>query len=236
MKRLLQIFTLTFLLASCTPQELQSVLGSITSSGALTNQEIGLGLKEALSIGIGEGSDKLSQLNGYLESPYKILLPEEAQKVVDKLKIIPGFTDVEQKLVTRLNRAAEEAAVGAKDIFVGSIKQMSFQDALGILQGEKNAATSFLERTTYTELSNKFNPIIRTALEEVQAQQLWGEIVTKYNTLPFVNKVNPDLGDHVTTKALIGLFDMVEQKELKIRTDISSRTSDLLRKVFAKQD
>lgn len=236
MKRLLQVFTLTFLLASCTPQELESVLGSITGSGALTNQEIGLGLKEALSIGIGEGSDKLSQVNGYFESPYKILLPMEAQKVVDKLKVIPGFSDVEQRLVTRLNRAAEEAAKGAKDVFVGSIKQMTFQDALGILTGDKNAATNYLERTTYTELSNKFNPVIRKALEDVQAQQLWGEIVTKYNTLPFVQKVNPDLGDHVTTKALIGLFDMVEMKELKIRTDISQRTTPLLRKVFAKQD
>lgn len=236
MKRFLQIFTLTFLLASCTPQELESALGSIAGSGALTNQEIGLGLKEALSIGIGEGSDKLSQVNGYFESPYKILLPEEAQKVVDKLKVIPGFKDVEERLVTRLNRAAEEAAKGAKDVFIGSIKQMTFQDALGILTGEKNAATSYLERTTYTQLSNKFNPIIRKALEDVQAQQLWGEIVTKYNTLPFVQKVNPDLGDHVTTKALIGLFDMVEMKELKIRTDINQRTTPLLRKVFAKQD
>jgi len=236
MKRILQILSLTILMSSCTPQELESVLGSITNSGALTNQEIGLGLKEALSIGIGDGSDKLSQLNGYLESPYKILLPVEAQKVIDKLKVIPGFTDVEQRLVTRLNRAAEEAATGAKDIFVGSIKQMTFQDALSILTGEKNAATSFLHRTTYNQLEAKFQPVILKALEDVQAQQLWGEIVTKYNTLPFVNKVNPKLDQHVTTKALIGLFDMVEMKELKIRTDIGERTTPLLRKVFAKQD
>ena len=236
MKRFIQIISLTILMTSCTPQELESVLGSISNSGALTNQEIGLGLKEALSIGIGDGSDKLSQLNGYLESPYKILLPEEAQKVIDKLKIIPGFADVEQRLVTRLNRAAEEAAKGAKEVFIGSIKQMTFQDALSILTGEKNAATSYLERTTYDQLFGRFQPVILKALEDVQAQQLWGEIVTKYNTLPFVKPVNPKLDQHVTNKAMIGLFDMVEKKELKIRSDISERTSPLLRKVFAKQD
>jgi len=223
-------------MTSCSPQELENVLGSISSSGALTNHEIGLGLKEALTIGIGQGSDKLSQVNGYLESPYKILLPMEAQKVVDKLKVIPGFSDVEQRLVTRLNRAAEEAAKGAKNIFIGSIKQMTFQDALSILTGEKNAATTYLQRTTYNQLSAKFQPVILKALEDVQAQQLWREIVTKYNTLPFVNKVNPALDEHVTDKALIGLFDMVTKKELQIRTDISERTTPLLKKVFAKQD
>ena len=189
-----------------------------------------------MSIGIGNGSDELSKLDGYLQSPYKIFLPDEAQKVVDKLKFIPGFADVEQRLVTRLNRAAEEAAKGAKDVFIGSIKQMTFQDALGILMGEKNAATSYLHRTTYNELYGKFQPVILKALEDVQAQQLWKEIVTKYNSLPLVNKVNPDLDRHVTDKALIGLFDMVEKKELNIRSNISERTTPLLQKVFAKQD
>lgn len=235
MKKLIAILGVSLVLTSCDPAQIQEVLGTLTQT-PLTNQEIGLGLKEALSIGIGNGSDELSRLDGYLQSPYKIFLPEEAQKVVDKLKIIPGFADVEQRLVTRLNRAAEEAAIGAKDIFIGSIKQMSFQDALGILMGEKNAATSFLHRTTYNELYAKFQPVILKALEDVQAQQLWKEIVTKYNTLPFVNQVNPNLDRHVTDKALIGLFDMVEKKELKIRSDISERTTPLLQKVFAKQD
>jgi len=235
MKKLIAIFGISLVLTSCDPAQLQQVLGSLTET-PLTNQEIGLGLKEALSIGIGNGSDELSKLDGYLQSPYKIFLPDEAQKVVDKLKFIPGFADVEQRLVTRLNRAAEEAAKGAKDVFIGSIKQMTFQDALGILMGEKNAATSYLHRTTYNELYGKFQPVILKALEDVQAQQLWKEIVTKYNSLPLVNKVNPDLDRHVTDKALIGLFDMVEKKELNIRSNISERTTPLLQKVFAKQD
>lgn len=236
MKRIAQILSLTIIMSACTPQEIQDALGALTGSGVLTDQEVGLGLKEALTIGISKGSDQLSQINGYLESPYKILLPEEARKVTDKLKVIPGFSDVEQKLVMRLNRAAEEAAKEAKNVFVGSIKQMTFQDAMSILMGEKNAATTYLERTTYQELYSKFQPVILSALEEVQAAQLWSELVTKYNTLPFVQKVNPSLDDHVTTKALIGLFDMVEKKELKIRSDISERTTPLLKKVFAKQD
>lgn len=236
MKKFLQIVCLAVVITACTPQELQNVLGSITGNGPLSEQEIGLGLKEALTIGISKGSDQLSMLNGYFESPYKILLPEEARKVTDKLKVIPGFSDIENRLVERLNRAAEEAAKEAKDIFVGAIKQMTFQDALSILMGEKDAATTYLERTTNQALYDKFQPVILDALEKVQAAQLWSEVVTQYNTLPFVQKVNPSLDDHVTTKALVGLFDMVEKKELQIRTDIQERTTPLLRKVFAKQD
>ncbi|MBT8219627.1 MAG: DUF4197 domain-containing protein [Bacteroidia bacterium] len=236
MKKFIQILSLSLIITACTPQELQNVLGTIAGNGMLTEQEIGLGLKEALTIGIGKGSDQLSQINGYFDSPYKILLPEEARKVTDKLKVIPGFSDIEAKLVERLNRAAEEAAKGAKNIFVGAIKQITFQDALSILMGEKNAATNYLERTTYRALYDEFQPVILNALEEVQAAQLWREVVTKYNTLPLVQKVNPSLDDHVTGKALVGLFSMVEKKELEIRTNISERTTPLLRKVFAKQD
>jgi hypothetical protein len=113
---------------------------------------------------------------------------------------------------------------------------MTFDDALNILMGPENAATSYLNQATYTPLYAEFEPVIDQSLDKVNANKYWADAVTAYNQIPFVENVNPDLGDYVTQEALKGLFSMVEKKEKQIRTDVSSRTTDLLRKVFAKQD
>jgi len=113
---------------------------------------------------------------------------------------------------------------------------MIFNDAMGILMGEKNAATAYLQRTTSQPLYNEFNPVIVSSLDKFQARKYWADAVNAYNKIPFVEKANPDLDDYVTKEALKGLFSMVEKEELNIRTNISARTSDLLRRVFAKQD
>ena len=223
-------------LSACTQSELQSALGTLLGSEELTTAEAGAGLKEALTLGIGKGSDLLSQTDGYYKSVYKILLPEEARKVTDKLQAIPGFTDVEEVILEKINRGAEDAAKRAKPIFVAAIKQMTFQDAMGILMGEQNAATQYLNRTTFDQLYAEFNPVIIESLDKFNARQYWGDAVGTYNQIPFVQKVNPDLGDYVTQQALTGLFSMVEKEELNIRQNVSARTTDLLRKVFAKQD
>ncbi len=219
---------------ACT--ELQNIAGTMLESGALKDAEIGQGLKQALEIGIGKGSDRLSQLDGYYKSPYKILLPEEARKVTDKLKVIPFFSDVEEVILEKINRGAEDAAKKAKPIFVNAIKQMTFDDALNILMGEDNAATNYLNNATRIQLYSEFSPVINQSLDKFDANKYWADAVKKYNSLPFVEKVNPDLGDYVTNQALNGLFSMVEKEEKNIRTNISARTTDLLKKVFAKQD
>ena len=222
-------------LAACT--ELQNIAGDVLANGGeLTSAEIAGGLKEALNIGISKGADRLSQTDGYFKSAYKILLPDEVQKVTDKLQNVPGFSQVENKMLELLNRAAEDAATEAKPIFVNAIKGMTFQDATGILMGEKDAATQYLHRKTYTSLQNAFQPKIKNSLDRVKATEYWNKAVTAYNKIPFVEKVNPQLDDYVTTKALTGLFGMVTKEELNIRNNISARTTDLLKKVFAKQD
>ena len=203
---------------------------------ALSNDDIGNGLKSALEIGIGRGSDLLSQKGGYFNSAYKILLPAEARQVTDKLKAIPGFNKVEDIVLEKINAGAEDAAARAKPIFVSAIKQMTFTDALNILMGDKNAATEYLKKTTYQQLYNEFNPVITTSLDKFEARKYWGDAVNTYNKIPFIKKVNPSLDEYVTTEALKGLFSMVEEKERGIRTNIGERTSDLLKKVFAKQD
>lgn len=216
--------------------ELQNAAGTLLSEQPLTTTEVAGGLKEALTIGIGKGAERLSLTDGYFKSAYKILLPEEVQKVTNKLQGIPGFSQLENELLKLINRGAEDAAKKAKPIFVSAIKQMTFQDAMGILMGEKNAATNYLNRATHTQLYDAFRPEINKSLDKVKATELWNKAITTYNKIPFITKLNPDLDDYVTTKALTGLFGMVEKEELAIRSNVSNRTSELLKKVFAKQD
>lgn len=208
----------------------------VKGGGDLTQQEAGNGLKEALNAGIGEAVDFLSAKDGYFKSPYKILVPAEAQKVIDKLKAVPGFNNIEADLTERMNRAAEDAATKAKPIFIAAIKKMTFQDALDILMGKQDAATRYLQKATSDQLYQEFLPVIQASLDKVNAREYWKNAVTAYNKLPLVTKTNPELDDHVTKKALEGMFGLVEKKEKSIRTDVGQRNSDLLKKVFAKQD
>ncbi len=233
MIRKLLLVLLVFQFSACA--ELQK-LAENAGGSALSNADIANGLKEALNIGIGKGSDLLSRTDGYYKSAYKILLPEEARQITEKLKFIPGFADVEEVLIQKLNRAAEDAATRAKPIFVQAIRDMTFDDALKILMGPDDSATSYLNKATYQNLYTAFNPVIMESLNKFNAIEYWEQAVTAYNKIPFVQKANPRLDDYVTTRALDGLFDMVKKEELVIRHDISKRTSDLLKRVFARQD
>lgn len=236
----------TFVLAFCSltftacdsTQDLSAVLGTVLGeSGALTNSEVISGLKQALEIGIGKGSDLLARQDGYYKSAYKILLPEEARKVTDRLQNVPGFSALEETVLEKINRGAEDAAAKAKPIFVDAIKSMTIGDAMGILKGDKDAATRYLERTTFDRLYNEFNPVIVASLDKFNARQYWADAVNTYNRIPLIgDPVDPDLDDYVTRRALDGLFAQVAKEELNIRDNISARTTDLLRKVFAAQD
>jgi hypothetical protein len=233
-KIVLALLIVSLTSVSCDQKMLTSVLNS--ASGVLSDADISNGLKEALDKGVGNAVSTLSAQNGYYNSIYKILLPPEATKVISRLKGIPGFQNLEEEAVKRINKAAEDAASRAGSIFINAIKQMTFADVKNILMGDKNAATQFLKRATFTALYNEFKPEINTSLNKFGALDYWGSAVNTYNKVPFVDKVNPDLADHVTNKALDGLFALVEEKERGIRSDIGQRTSDLLKKVFAKQD
>ncbi|MDQ3016680.1 MAG: DUF4197 domain-containing protein, partial [Bacteroidota bacterium] len=159
-----------------------------------------------------------------------------ARYIISKVKMVPGFQDVEQQLLDKMNKAAELAAKKATPIFVDAITDMSFRDAMNILLGEKDAATRYLETETRTPLYTAFLPVIQSALDEVNARTYWKSVITAYNNIPFVKKANPALDDHVSQKALDGLFSLIQVKEGKIRGDQSERKTDLLQKVFAKQD
>lgn len=200
------------------------------------DDDVSLGLKQALEFGVDEAVKQLSAENGYFDSPYKILIPQEAREIVDKLKYVPGFENVERDLVQKMNQAAEHAAREATPIFVSAIKGLNFDDAMKILTGDKDAATRYLENTTRGQLYSSFMPVIQNALDEVNAREYWRSAVSAYNKIPFVRKANPELDDYVNNKALDGLFGEIEKKEKGIREDLDQRTTELLQNVFARQD
>ncbi len=236
-KRLTVLALLLTLVAGLPAQGLKDLMNKAKKElNGGSDDETGSGLKEALNAGVKEAVDFLSTPDGYYKSAYKILLPEEVLEVTGKLKSVPGFADVEDQLIEKMNRAAEDAASKATPIFVDAIKQMTFKDAMNILMGQKDAATRYLERTTFDGLYNAFKPVVVESLDKVNARTYWRGAVTAYNKIPFVKKTNPELDDYVTRKALSGLFGMIETKEADIRSNPAARTSELLKKVFAKQD
>ena len=202
----------------------------------LSQLDIANGLKEALDNGIEKQVSKLTATDGFLKNEaVKILLPQELQTVDTKLRQI-GLSSLADEGLKVLNRAAEDAVKEATPIFVDAVKNMSFNDAKNILMGDNVAATTYLQSSTSTALYSKFNPVIKSSFAKVGADQVWTNIITKYNSLPFITKVNPDLTDYTTTKAMEGVFKMIAVEEQNIRTNFSSRSSDLLKKVFALQD
>lgn len=218
------------MLPACSSAQISDILKQVSTNPSTA--EISSGLKEALEKGTGISADRLSLADGYLKNlDVKILFPEEAKSVENTLRSL-GLGSMCDQVITSLNRAAEDAAQEAKPIFTAAIKQMSFQDVQKILLGEKNAATTYFKGTTTTSLSEKFSPIIDTSLKKVDATKYWSDVMTRYNKVPFVKKVDTDLTAYVTQKAIDGLFVEIAKEELKIRENISARTSPLLQKVF----
>ena len=233
MKKIVLLVSSFFCLSSCA--DLQSIMNNTQQSGALSSVDISNGLKQALELGIAQGVDLLGQKDGYYgNSLAKILFPEPLQKVDNTLRSI-GLGSLADEGVKLLNRAAEDAVTEAKPIFINAVKNLSFSDATAILTGGKNAATDYLKKTTTQSLIQAFSPKIQASLGKVGADQVWENIIDKYNAVPLVTKVNPDLTSYVTEKAIDGLFLQIAQKEEDIRTNVASRTTPLLQKVFAKQ-
>lgn len=224
-----------FFTSSCI-EELQSVTG-ITQSGDPTESEVIAGLKSALRVSTDSSVSVLSKVNGFLGDPLvKIPFPPEAKKVQDILKVV-GKSRLVDSVVVSLNRAAEGAAVEAKNIFVDAIVKMSIKDAFTILKGVDTAATHYLRVNTYSNLHNAFRPKIENSLKKVKATAYWTDVIKIYNNFPTTkNKINPDLAAYVTDKALNGLFIKVADEEKKIRKDPIHRVTGILKKVFGSLD
>lgn len=232
-KKILVLFVV-FQLTSCA--ELQTVINNLPNAGALSQQQIGNGLREALDLGIKNQVAKLTSEGGfYTNKLVKIMLPEELQAVDKTLRNI-GLGNLADEGIKALNRAAGDAVKTATPIFVAAVKEITFNDAKNILLGENNAATTYLESKTQQNLYQSFTPVIKNSFAKVGADQIWTNLITKYNAIPFVKKVNPDLTDYITQQALQGVFTMIALEEKGIREKVGLRSSPLLKQVFALQD
>lgn len=210
---------------------------SNNSKGAanVTEGEAGSGIKEALSKGVNAGIAMLSKKDGFFgNEAYKLMLPPDAVKVGNTLRSL-GLGSLVDQAILQINRSAEKAVGHAAPIFVGAIKQMTLTDAINLLRGGNNSATEYFKSKTTDQLKAAFAPVIKGSLDSTSATRYYGDIVTKYNSLPTTfNKVNPDLQDYVTGMAVNALFDQIAKEEANIRANPAARSTELLKKVFGK--
>ena len=230
MKKILLILSISLLpFFGC--DTAKNILASV-GNGNLSSAEVVQGLKDALRVGTDSSTYHLALLDGfYKDDMIKILMPPEAQKLEKTLRGV-GLGSIVDKAVLSMNRSAEDATKYVGDIFLNSIKQMSIQDAFGILRGNDRAATDYLKRTTSAQLTAAFKPVVSKSLQFTDATKYWKDVFTAYNR--FSNTpVNTNLTDYVTQKALDGLFYHIGLEEQKIRKDPAARVTDILKKVFA---
>jgi Protein of unknown function (DUF4197) len=213
-------------------QKAENAVG-INNSGNMTQTDAANAIKEALTNGIKKGVTQVSAQDGYFaNAAIKILMPPEAKKVEDGLRGI-GQGALVDKVVMQMNRSAEQAAPKATQIFVDAITKMSINDAISLVQSkDKDACTQFLKKTTTDALVAAFKPIIKDALDKTHANEAWADVMNAYNQIPFVSRVNTDLPDFVTRRAIDGLFYTIVQEEAKIRKDPMTQASALIKKVF----
>ena len=200
----------------------------------LSTGEIARGLKEALRVGSDNVVTRLGKKNGYNKDPkIHIPLPEKLKKVRKVLKKI-GKEEMADDLELRLNRAAENAAPRARDIFIGAIKAMTIEDAKKIYNGGDDSATRYFREKMTPPLKKEFSPVIRDSLGKVGAIKSYEKMVGRYKSLPFVPDVREDLTEYVTGKGIDGIFHYLAKEEAAIRKDPVKRTTELLRKVFGR--
>jgi len=245
--KVITLVFLLFFLNSCA--ELTRVAQAVNQNLPLSNTEIIGGLKEALMVATDSSVSHLSVIDGYLkDQAIKILLPPEARTITDNLSKLPGGAKLVDDVIVRINRAAEDAAKGAKPIFVNSIRQMTFADGLQILRGSDNAATQYFIQKTNLQLSDLYRPKIRESLNKnlvagISTQQSWNELTNRWNQLAGstvgriagMKTVEVKLEDYLLQQALKGMFLKIEEREKDIRNNANARVTTLLQKVFGSQ-
>jgi hypothetical protein len=190
------------------------------------------GLREALRVGTARAVDGLGRTDGYLKAPdVRIPVPEKLSKLSKALETL-GAGDYVDEFVTGMNRAAEAAAPVARDVFVDSIREMTFDDALTILRGRDHEATDYFREHAGPRLASLFRPIVDDKLAEVGATRSFNALMDQTRKVPFVDRPAIDLTEYVTERALDGLFLRLAGEEERIRRDPVARTTELLKKWF----
>jgi hypothetical protein len=205
----------------------------VVDTQQLNPAEISAGLKEALLLGAEKGCAELAKQDGFFKNAArKIAMPPEAQKIESTLRSM-GLSQVADTFILSLNRAAEDACKTAAPILLQAIKEMTVTDGLAILRGNERAATDYLRSKSQAQLTEQFKPSIQASLATVQATKYWDQLNKAYQAIPFSNKrLNPNLADYVTAKALNGIFDEIANQEKEIRSNPLARPTALLKRLF----
>ena len=215
--------------------DLMGIMKNLGSSPAATTADtstIDRGLREALSVATNRAVTSVGATDGYFgNQAIQILLPERFRLVGDTLSKL-GYQKEVDAFVLSMNRAAEKAAPKAADHFISAIKEMSFDDAKGILNGSSTAATEYLQKKTSDRIHESFKPVIMESMNQVGVTRSYKEMMRPYEALPLMPKQALDLDGYVTDKAVAGLFVMLGEEEKKIRANPAARTTELLRTVF----
>ena len=213
--------------------QLDALLGGTGGAAALTTQEIGLGLKEALNLGIGKGADNVSKQDGFFKNQaIKILFPPEVQKVQTKLENI-GLGSLTDNFVEKMNRAAEAAAPKAKALFWDAIQQLTIEDIMAIYQGNDDAATRYFESKMSTPLVNSMLPEVQQSMAEVGAVRSYDQLVRSMGPAgALLPDYKTQLTNHVLQLGTGAIFNYLAEEEAAIRQDPVKRTTQLLQRVF----
>lgn len=202
------------------------------SKSELSDEKIAAGLRNALEIGTGNAVSSVGRPDGFFKNAIiKILMPKKLQALEKGLRLV-GYGPQVDEFVLSMNRGAEKAAPLAKQIFIGAIKEISFDDARKILTGGETSATDFFKAKTTTRLSTAFRPIISKSLSDVGATRKYKDLIGRYEALPLAGRQSLDLDDYVVGKALDGIFYMVGEEEKKIRKNPAARVTSILKEVF----
>jgi len=216
-----------------TPSTLPPSAPASASIAGLSSDQVSQALKEALGKGLQHAVSTLGQPGGFLTNlNVKIPIPEKLQLIEKGLRAINQGQYADQ-CITTMNQAAEQAVPAAADVFVNSLKNMTVDDAKGILGGPQDAATQFFRKATETELTAKFSPIVQQAMTKCGTTSAYQQLLDKAKGVsPLFSNPSLDLNAYVTSKAMDGLFKTVAEEEKRIRENPVARSSDLLKSVF----
>ncbi|VAV92390.1 hypothetical protein MNBD_ALPHA06-1079 [hydrothermal vent metagenome] len=213
-----------------------SILGAVLGSSQLSQSEAAQGIRAALSNGVLSALGIVGRSGGFLnDGAIRIPLPAKLQSAQQIMASV-GASGMLDQLETRLNRGAEKAAPVAKSIFMDAVADVSISDAIGIVRGPNNAATSYLQNKTTPALTQLFTPIMRDSLSGTGALQALDNISNKLDTIPFASQLagetKGNLVSHGVKYGLNGVFYYIGKEEAAIRANPAKRSSEILRRVF----
>lgn len=222
-------------LPGCASVDMAAINDLIGAQAPLDEETVASGLREALEVGTGRAVETLSADGGFgANDILRIPIPDNLETMASRLRSV-GLGDQVDRFEDQMNTAAEQAAGLAVDAFAGAIRQMTIQDAFGILRGPENAATLYFRERTEAELTSLFGPVVDDVMQQLGIVRAYDDLVTRYNAIPLVRPVTFDIEAYVVDRTLDGMFSTLAQEEQRIREDPMARTTRLLQRVFGQQ-